>query len=207
METPRQPRPLILASSSPRRAELLRQAGYDFEVKEPPLIEPEDQVPGMDPTAHAESLAYYKACSIGHQPTSATILGADTIADLGGRVIGKPRDREDARRILNELSGTTHRVITGVALLDSQRRLMHHDISVIRVRPLSGDFIEKYLDSGLWQGKAGAYGIQEQHDPFVEHLEGSFTNVVGLPLELLAQLFDRWLNGEGAHLECGAAAP
>ncbi|HUN80558.1 MAG TPA: Maf family protein [Phycisphaerae bacterium] len=207
MKSPAQPRPLILASGSPRRAELLRDAGYQFNVMVPPLLEPDENSPHTDPASHAESLAYFKAASIGVQPAGTTILAADTIAFVDGRIIGKPADRRDAGRIIRALSGTTHKVITGVALTDEKRRLIHHDVSTVRVRTLSDSAIESYLDTGLWEGKAGAYGIQEQADPFVERLEGSFTNVVGLPMELLAQLFDRWLNGEGTRVECGGAEP
>src|SRR5258706_15947849 len=112
MKSPLQPRPLVLASTSPRRADLLREAGYEFEVVVPPLVEPDEQDLHTDPASHAESLAYFKACSIGTQSKATAILAADTIAYLDGEIIGKPLDREDARRILRKLSGTTHRVIT-----------------------------------------------------------------------------------------------
>lgn len=207
MKSPPQPRPLILASGSPRRAELLGDAGYEFKVVNPPLVEPDENSPHVDPASHAESLAYFKACSIGSQPAGTTILAADTIAFVDGRIIGKPADRQDAGRIIRALSGTTHKVITGLALIDEERRLIHHDVSVVRVRALPEKAIESYLDTGLWEGKAGAYGIQEQSDPFVERLDGSFTNVVGLPMELLGNLFARWLSGEGTRVECGGAAP
>lgn len=206
MKSPLQPRPLILASGSPRRAELLRQAGYQFDVVIPPMVEPDENSPHVDPAAHAESLAYFKACSIGPQSVGTTILAADTIAFVDGKIIGKPADRDDARRIIRALSGTTHRVITGVALIDEKRRLIQHDASIVGVRALPESAIESYLDTGLWQGKAGAYGVQEKADPFVERLDGSFTNVVGLPMEMLAHLFERWLSGDGTRVECGGAA-
>ena len=167
------------------------------------MVEPDEEDLHTDPASHAESLAYFKACSIGTQSKAAAILAADTIAYIDGEIIGKPLDREDARRILSKLSGTTHRVITGVALMDADRRLLEHDVSLIRVRTLSPETIEAYLDSGQWQGKAGAYGIKDENDPFVERLEGSFTNVVGMPMELLTHLFERWLSGAGARGECG----
>ncbi|MBN2563204.1 MAG: septum formation protein Maf [Phycisphaerae bacterium] len=194
MNRPTQPDPLVLASQSPRRRELLRDAGYQFEIAQPTLGEPGWVHPHVEPAIHAESLAYFKARSVAADHLDKTILGADTIAVVEHEIIGKPTDREDARRILHRLSGTTHSVITGVALFHpaSGRRLMHHNISMVSVRHLDDAIIETYLDTGKWQGKAGAYGVQDQDDPFVQQVTGSFTNVVGLPMELLAQMFDHW---------------
>ncbi len=194
MPSPLQPHPLVLASQSPRRRQLLEEAGYVFEVAEPALAEPDWLHPSLGPSLHAESLAYFKARSVAADHPGHAILGADTIAVVEGQVIGKPADREDARRILRRLSGTTHSVITGVALLHpaSGRRLLQHNISLVRVRSLTDEMIEAYLATGRWQGKAGAYGVQDQEDPFVATITGSFTNVVGLPLELLARMFERW---------------
>ncbi|MBI5762907.1 MAG: septum formation protein Maf [Planctomycetes bacterium] len=189
-----QPPSLILASTSPRRAELLRTAGYQFEVVAPPMVEPDELHPHVDPGSYAESLAYFKASSIADRFPSAAILGADTIAYVDGEIIGKPEDRDDARRILTKLSATTHKVVTGIALVHpaTDRRIIAHDVSMIRCRPLSDAMIAAYLDTNQWQGKAGAYGIQDSNDPFVECLEGSFSNVVGLPMELLARVFAEW---------------
>lgn len=190
-----QPSPLILASASPRRAELLREAGYRFEVVDPPIEEPGDEHRHVAAGMHAESLAYFKARSVAGDHSDKTILAADTIAVLDGRIIGKPVDIADARRILKLLSGTTHDVITGVALLspNGARRLLQHDVSRIRVRQLADDALEAYLATGQWQGKAGAYGIQDHGDAFVEKIDGSFTNVVGLPMEMLSRMFRQYL--------------
>lgn len=194
MATPPPPDHFILASTSPRRSELLKANGYQFTVVRPSLQEPEEQHPHVDPASYAESLAFFKASSIADQHSDETILGADTITVLGDEIFGKPEDRDDARRILQRLSGTVHSVITGVALLrpQSDRRLMNHAVSKVRVRPLSETMIETYLNTGQWEGKAGAYGIQDEGDPFVEKVEGSFSNVVGLPLELLCKMFEEW---------------
>lgn len=194
MERPDQPRPLVLASTSPRRRELLSEHGYEFEVVSPPFEEPSEQKAHVPARHFAESLAFFKAGSIAEKLPQKTILGADTIAFIEGRIIGKPRDREDAHRILKLLSDTTHEVITGVALVhaESERRLIEFDVSVIRVRKLSQANIDAYLDTGLWQGKAGAYGIQDKNDPFVEKIEGSLSNVMGLPMELLQRMFKTW---------------
>ncbi len=190
-----QPSPLILASASPRRAELLREAGYRFEIVDPPIEEPGDEHRHVAAGLHAESLAYFKARSVAADHSDKTILAADTIAVLDGYIIGKPVDSADARRILELLSGTTHEVITGVALLspNGARRLLEHDVSRVRVRHLESQAIEAYLATGQWQGKAGAYGIQDHGDEFVETVEGSFTNVVGLPMELLSRMFRQYL--------------
>jgi len=167
--------------------------GYRFEVIGPPFEEPGERSQVSGP-AHAEALAFYKASSVAGRNPDKTVLGADTIAWIDGQIIGKPRDRADAKRILTLLSGTTHDVITGAALVHAgaDRRLIEYDVTVVRVRPLSDAMIEAYLDTGLWRGKAGAYGIQDEGDPFVEAIEGSRTNVVGLPMELLSRMFATW---------------
>ncbi len=109
-------------------------------------------------------------------------------------MFGKPLDRDDARTILSNLSGTTHRVITAVTLLDATtgRRLIRHDSTAVTMKPLSDNQLEAYLDTGAWAGKAGAYGIQDRGDAFVESIDGSFTNVVGLPMELLGRMLADW---------------
>jgi len=200
---------LILASASPRRAELLRSHGYDFTVIESPLAEPVDFPDDMSPVEQAQSSSFFKAQSVAGLAGDGWVLAADTIAALGGRVFGKPADRDDAKRILKSLSGTTHQVITGVTLLDASSgiRLMGHDSTDVIMRPLTDSEIEAYLDSGAWEGKAGAYGIQDQSAPtpvsvgakvqcaqhaFVKRIEGSFTNVVGLPIELVARMLDEF---------------
>jgi len=179
---------LILASASPRRAELLREHGYEFSVFQPPLPEPSYE--HLAPAQLAEALSFFKASSVAEHLDQGWVLGADTVAALGEEVFGKPADRRDAERILRALAGTTHEVITGVTLLDaaSDRRLMRHDVTAVAMRALSDAQLTAYLDSNEWAGKAGAYGIQDRGDEFVSRIEGSFTNVVGLPMELLADM-------------------
>lgn len=193
-----QPDNLILSSTSKRRRALLDSAGYQFRVAEPLFEEPPTPQHHFSPAGHAESMAFFKSSSLSHVFQDCVILGADTIAVVGDELIGKPTDREDARRILQRLAATTHSVITGVALIrpSTGRRLIRHDVTTLRVRPLTSSAIETYLDSGAWQGKAGAYGIQDQDDPFVERIEGSFSNVVGLPMELLAKMLVDFGNGD-----------
>ena len=185
---------LTLASSSPRRAELMRQAGYTFEIITPPLSEPDEMGHGVPPESQAEALSYFKARSVAKTMESGWIIGADTLVALGGDVFGKPADVDDARRILGVLAGTRHRVITGLTLLNARtgERVISHDITTVTMRPLSGELLDKYLGGQAWIGKAGAYGIQDKGDAFIERVDGSFTNVVGLPMELLSTLLQKW---------------
>jgi septum formation protein len=121
-------------------------------------------------------------------------LVRDGRVSLDGRLVGKPADRDQARRILSTLAGTTHQVISGVTLYQpaADRRLIEHAVTYVTMRPMSDAELEGYLDTGEWQGKAGAYAIQEHADAFVTRTEGSFTNVIGLPMELLAEMLVRF---------------
>ncbi len=185
---------LILASASPRRAELLREHGYSIVIVEPPLPEPTNFSPEFSPDQVAEYLSHFKASAVAGIVGAGLIVGADTVAALDNRIFGKPTDRADAKRILSGLSGTCHQVITGVTLMDAATRshVTRHDATAVHVQALSDAEIEAYLDTGAWAGKAGAYGIQDHGDEFVTRIEGSFTNVVGLPMELLADMLDDW---------------
>ncbi len=180
----------VLASASPRRAQLLTEAKYDFTAVPPPLNEPAP-APGAMPSQVAESLAYFKARSVleSNDP-DVPVLGADTVVALDGEIFGKPRDVDHAREILGRLAGTRHQVMTGVALLcPSGTRLIASATTHVRMRDVPAAALEEYIATGLWEGKAGAYGIQDDEDPFVESIEGSFSNVVGLPMELLQGMF------------------
>jgi septum formation protein len=184
----RQPK-LVLASSSPRRRELLEQAGYDFVVTAPSIPEPDDAFNGLTPAQQAESLAYFKAAAVAEAHPLALVLGADTIVAAAGHVLGKADDEDEARQMLTTLSGTRHEVVTGVAVLAPDgRRLIASDTTFVRMRKMTPGEIEQYVQSGEWKDKAGAYAIQETADRFIEGLEGSFSNVVGLPLELVARM-------------------
>ncbi len=181
---------LILASASPRRAQLLREAGYSFRVVEPRLNEPEHFGPQVPPHARAEALSFFKARSVMKDGAEGLIIGADTLVAYSGEVFGKPADRDDARRILERLAGTTQQVITGITLIDTlpDTRIITHCVTNVTMRAMSAADIERYLETDRWKGKAGAYGIQESDDAFVTAAEGSFSNVVGLPMELLDEL-------------------
>ena len=208
---PKGRRPLILASASPRRAGLLREYGYEFDIVVAPVEEPERLADATAPTELAEALSYFKARAVADGLERGVVLGADTVAALGEIIFGKPNDVEDARRILQSLAGTLHDVITGVTLLDAEsgKREIRHARTGVVMKPLSDEQLNDYLATGAWQGKAGAYGIQDYGDAFVERIEGSFTNVVGLPMELVTSMLDEWgvkprLSDKGRGSDCDA---
>ena len=183
---------IVLASGSPRRLDLLRQAGVVVRVVAPPIDEPSHRPDGMSPRQWAEALSHFKArCVAGMGYSEDCILAADTICALGGRVIGKAADAAEARAILHELSHHPHQVITGVTVLCPGKRLIASASTTVFMRPMSESQIDTYVESGEWIGKAGAYAIQETADRYVERIEGSFTNVVGLPMELVMKMLER----------------
>jgi septum formation protein len=181
---------LILGSASPRRNDLLRQSGYQFRVVPPALHEPETKSLRVSAAQHAEALSYFKARAVAEGLNCGVILAADTVVAYGDNIFGKPADAADARRILSTLCGTTHSVITGVTVLDAAtgRRDICHDITLVTMRPMPEPVLDAYIESGGWQSKAGAYGIQDHGDAFIERIDGSFTNVVGLPLEMVTEM-------------------
>jgi septum formation protein len=183
---------LILASGSARRRELLEKAGVTFEVVPPNVQEPVSVPAGTGARTLAESLAYFKAAAVAAEREGAAVLAADTVVALDDRIIGKPADEQEAREILEALSGTRHQVITGVALLcPGERRLITSETTHVTMRAMSSDDLDAYVASREWVGKAGAYAIQETADRYVEEIEGSFTNVVGLPMELVERMVRR----------------
>lgn len=179
----------VLASASPRRRDLCQEKGYRFRVEVSEVAEP-STLPFGTPEAYATHTAWLKASSVAARVPEC-VVGADTVvAADDGDIIGKPLDRADAERILRTLMGTRHRVITGIclALPDLRVCLVDHVTTTVEMRPLTDDDFRAYLDTGLWMGKAGAYGIQDKEDPFVASIDGSFSNVVGLPMERLDEL-------------------
>jgi nucleoside triphosphate pyrophosphatase len=182
--------PMVLASASPRRKDLLTRAGYAFDVVLPDVDESAFPIAEGGPARHAEILALAKAQSVASRYPDRLVLGADTIADFQGEIIGKPTDIEDAERITKKLFSRPHRVITGLALvrLADGLEIVSSDVTTVHPRPLTDELIARHLESGTWEGKAGAYAIQETGDEFVERLDGSLTNVMGLPMELLRRL-------------------
>jgi nucleoside triphosphate pyrophosphatase len=191
------PERLVLASASPRRRTLLAEAGFTFEVQ---VADVDEGLSGNpQPEAAAEELALRKALAVAGRMVGQDrlVIGADTVVALDGpsgvRLLGKPEGPGQARRMLAGLSGSRHRVVTGVAVIrtrDGEQRLAH-ERTWVSMRTISPREIEDYVASGEWRDKAGGYAIQENADAFVLGLEeGGFDNVVGLPVALTRRLLD-----------------
>lgn len=183
--------PLVLASSSPRRRLLLEGAGYTFSVV-PPADSAECGICSREtPPEMVGRLAMQKAADVAKRLDSALVLGADTVAECVGKILGKPHNREHAKEMLQLLRGRPHSVYTGVCLWS--RPGNHMVLDVVRTRlimdPISDNELETYLDSGRWEGKAGAFGYQDGND-WLKVIEGSESNIVGLPLERLGEVLD-----------------
>lgn len=181
----------ILASSSPRRSDLLNQIGLDFEVI-PSRFE-ESQVNASDPVELVRTLAREKAGTVASEVEGeAIVLGADTIVLLDGEILGKPRDEAEARSMLGRLAGRTHRVLTGVALIRRPNGpiLVEHEETAVTMRNLTPGQIAAYVASGEPMDKAGAYAVQGLGSVLVEGLQGDYFNVVGLPLPRLALMLE-----------------
>jgi len=177
-------RPLILASGSPRRAELLRQAGVRFEVSAPDVDE--TLCAGEAPEAYVRRLAAAKARHVAASHPGRLVLGADTTVVVDGEVLGKPRDAADAARMLGQLSGRSHLVLTGVCLIGpAGETRIESAVTTVEFRPLEDAEIAGYVDSGEPMDKAGAYAIQGGAAGFVTRLDGEYSNVVGLPVTLI----------------------
>ena len=183
---------LILASSSPRRRQLLTDAGYEFVIVEP--TDDEDAPDGLSPDGHAKLLATRKARSVAEGLAEGIVLGSDTVVTYEGEIIGKPDDARHAVQILSGLSGTRHAVITAVCLTDAAtgEEMCEAETTAIQMRDVPLEAIKAYVATGECFGKAGAYAIQENGDAFIERIEGSFSNVVGLPLELVESMLARF---------------
>lgn len=171
---------LILASASPRRRELLDQIGVCHEVR--PVDVDETPHPGEAPDDFARRMARAKALAGVRIADGRPVLGADTVVSIGGDILGKPRDREHALAMLDRLSGRTHTVYSAVALIQEGQVRDALSVTCVRFKALSAREREAYWASGEPVDKAGAYGIQGQGALFVEHIEGSYSGVVGLPL-------------------------
>ena len=173
---------IVLASASPRRVELLSSAGIEFEVI--PGDVSEDILTGETPEDYVERLARAKAEDVARKTDGRFFIGADTIVLCDGEIMGKPEDSADAERMLNKLSGIPHEVITGFAIYDKERDGVIADTVRTRVyfKQLSDEEIRAYIATGCPFDKAGAYAIQGGAAHMVEKIEGSYTNVVGLPL-------------------------
>jgi septum formation protein len=173
---------LYLASGSPQRRKLLEGAGYEFVIR-PAGVDEDNYPKNLLPSDVALHLARAKADAVAEQFPDAVVLGADTVVAFGDRVLGKPRDAKDAARMLDLLGGTTHIVITGIAVICRATNFVRAAkiMSAVRMKVMSPKEISAYVESNEWQGKAGGYGIQDK-DPFVERIAGDRENIIGLPM-------------------------
>jgi septum formation protein len=217
----KQPPRLILASRSPRRRELLAAAGYEFEVVAPSEAAEEGEkgtgsicaptnaarrcppsdrsgkwclspfLRGETPAQLVARLARQKAADVARRIDSGLVLGCDTVVECNGQILGKPADEAHARAMLGTLSGQTHRVLSGLCLMDActttAEPLVAVAVTTLRMDDLTPQQLDEYLATGQWEGKAGAFGYQDGLD-WVHVVEGSESNVVGLPMELLAEM-------------------
>ena len=183
---------LILGSRSPRRRRLLREAGYRFEVIVPREMAELGTSAGETPAELVARLARQKAADVARRVSEGIILGCDTVAECEGQVLGKPAGEDDARRMLHTLRGREHRVLSGLCVWPTPDGVpeVRVDVTTLVMDPLHDAQLERYLASGAWEGKAGAFGYQDRLG-WVHVIEGSESNVVGLPMELLAEMLGR----------------
>ena len=203
---------LILASASPRRRELLTQAGFEFQIH--PAHIPVDPHPNEDPIAYVTRLARQKAEAVYNEilgtetdagapglasetwestplgQRSLIVLGADTTVTIDNHILGKPENAEDAARMLRLLSGRTHRVITGVALISATQQQVAAEVTAVQFLSLSEEEIQAYIATGEPSDKAGAYAIQGRAARWIPRIEGCYFNVVGLPIALVSTLLE-----------------
>lgn len=184
---------LVLASASPRRRELLAEAGYEF-VVQPPHESAECGWRVGETTAEMVArLAGQKAADVAARCGPGLVIGCDTVVECCGQILGKPQDRSHARQMLELLRGHDHAVLSGLCLwsVPGDRRQVKVAVTRLIMNPISDAQLAGYLDSGNWKGKAGAFGYQDGHD-WLQIIEGSESNVVGLPLELLDEMLTEW---------------
>ena len=174
---------LVLASRSPRRARLLREAGYEIDIV--PADVDESRLPEEEPRRYVSRLAAAKAAAIALKSDGRVVVAADTVVLIDGLVLGKPADRDETVSMLERLSGRTHEVLTGVRVVRGPRRLDAVEVTRVTFAALDPSRIAWYAATGEPDDKAGAYAVQGIGSRFVERIEGSYTNVVGLPIALV----------------------
>jgi septum formation protein len=178
--------PLLLASTSPQRRAILHQLGIPFDVLAPRYVEHDP--PDADPARLVREHALGKARSVAADADDRPVLGVDTTVALDGRVYAKPSDAGDAERMLEELSGRTHAVVSGLALVTPGWEYVEDEATLVTFRALTPRDLANYVASGEWHGRAGGYAIQGLGAALVERVEGDYLNVVGLPASLLVRL-------------------
>jgi septum formation protein len=186
---------LILASASPRRAQLLTAAGIRFETRTADVDE--EPLAGERPDAYVQRLAREKAEVVARTAPQRLVLGADTTVVVDGRILGKPADAAEARHMLDQLAGRPHEVLTGVALAGQVEPAVAVASTAVWFAPMTSEDITWYVETDEWRDKAGAYGIQGRISRFIARVEGSYTNVVGLPVSLVCGLLMRYPDGRG----------
>ena len=189
---------LILASNSPRRIVLLKSLGYHFDIV-PHDIE-ECILGDVLPMELVQNLAFLKATDVARRVSNAIIISADTVIVHKNNILGKPKDVSDAKRILSILSDSEHDIISGVCVMEmpSRKKMLRIERTHIRMRNIKDEEIDRYILTGEPMDKAGAYAIQGEGRKFIEKIDGSFSNAVGLPLELLQEMLKHFMSGENA---------
>ena len=177
---------IVLASASPRRAEILRTVNWPFETL--PLNIDETRQPGEDASTYVQRLARAKAEAAALRSPDSLIVGADTTVVIGDQILEKPDDHHDARRMLRQLSGHWHKVLTGVAIINASELRVAYETTEVKFAVMSQDEIDWYVSSGEPMDKAGAYAIQGRGARFIEGIRGDYFNVMGLPVRLLYEM-------------------
>lgn len=187
---------IILASASPRRKQLLAEAGYKFKVAKPRIDESAFPAGGVNPCEYAKRLALAKAKNVAERYPDCVVVGADTVVDFDGQIIGKPTDAKDAEQITRKLFSRPHKVITGVAIVRQSDgvEIVESDTTVVFPKKMNDEQLAEHIKNESWRDKAGAYAIQESGDEFVERIEGSLMNVMGMPMELVQRLLKRFVD-------------
>ena len=184
--------PLILASASPRRKQLLTESGFVFTTIVPDECAENERQTNELPAEYVQRLAFQKAKNVADKVERGFVLGCDTIVLCAEHMFEKPRDREDARNMLQSLRGKVHQVLSGLCLIKKIRSETTVQLATattpLMMQPIADNVLETYLETGKWQGKAGALGYQDGND-WITILEGSESNVVGLPLELFRTMY------------------
>jgi septum formation protein len=175
---------LVLASRSPQRRAILRQLGIEFEV----LPTDVDEIAAGDPVEVARANALAKAMAAARLRPDATVLGVDTIVVCAGAILGKPPSAQAAEPMLRRLSGRTHEVVSGLALVISGNPQVVHEVTKVTFREISEELLQRYVQTGEWSGRAGGYAIQEQGAALVRSISGDYLNVVGLPVSKMLDL-------------------
>ena len=189
---------LILASNSPRRTVLLKSLGYHFDIVRHDI---EECILGdVLPMELVQNLAFLKATDVARRVSNAIIISADTVIVHKKSILGKPKDVSDAKRILSMLSDSEHDVISGVCVMEmpSRKKMLRIERTHIKMKSIEDEEIDRYILTGEPMDKAGAYAIQGEGSKFVEKIDGSYSNAVGLPLELIQEMLNHFMNEEDA---------